>query len=106
GSLTAVSTNVANGATLNIGSTGILTSPVTAVAGSALVVNGRINGNVANAGAASGSGTVNGSFTNSGSLSPGNSPGIFHIINGPFTQTSTGTLNIDLTPSNVAGTGY
>ena len=32
--------------------------------------------------------------------------GIFRVVNGPFTQTATGTLNIDLTPSNVAGTGY
>ena len=60
-----------------------------------------------NAGAASGTGTVTGAFTNSGSLSPGNGgTGIFRVVNGPFTQTASGTLNINLTPSGVAGTGY
>src|SRR5437870_2580157 len=75
--------------------------------GSTLIINGSEVGAVTNAGAASGTGTVTGAFTNSGSLSPGNGgTGIFRVVNGPFTQTASGTLNINLTPSGVAGTGY
>ncbi|MBL0114347.1 MAG: autotransporter outer membrane beta-barrel domain-containing protein [Sphingomonadales bacterium] len=40
-----------------------------------------------------------------GTVAPGNSPGILNI-DGSFTQTATGTLAIELTPSAVAGTGY
>src|SRR5439155_4540377 len=99
--------SVGNGGTLNVLSGGALTGAVTAVAGSSTVINGAVIGNVTNAGALSGTGTVTGAFTNSGSLSPGNGgTGIFRVVNGPFTQTASGTLNIDLTPSGTAGTGY
>src|SRR5438270_804252 len=99
--------SVASGGTLNVLSGGALTGAVAAAAGSTTVINGTVTGNVTNAGAASGTGTVTGAFTNSATLSPGNGgPGIFHVVNGPFTQTATGSLNIDLTPSGVAGTGY
>lgn len=56
-------------------------------------------------GTLSGTGTINGSVTNSGGqVSPGSSPGIL-TINGNYTQSPTGTLNIEiagLTP----GSGY
>jgi autotransporter-associated beta strand protein len=100
-------TSVNSGGTLNVLSGGALTGTVTAAAGSSTIINGTVTGNVTNAGATSGTGTVTGAFTNSGSLSPGNTGiGIFHVVNGPFTQTAAGTLNINLTPSGVAGTGY
>src|SRR6185312_17034287 len=89
------------------GSTGALTSPVTADAGSTTIVDGMITGDVTNAGAISGSGTVTGALTNNGSLSPGgNATGIFTVAGGPLTLTGTSTLNIQLTPSGTPGTGY
>jgi autotransporter-associated beta strand protein len=108
GGLTATGATIDNGGTLTVGTTGTLTSPVTAAAGSSAVINGTVTGDVTNAGALSGSGTVTGAVSNSGSLSPGGTgtTGIFNVVNGPFTQTAAGTLNIDLTPSGVAGTGY
>lgn len=98
-------TTVASGATLNVASTGDLTSNVTGLAGSFTKINGVVTGDVANAGTLSGAGLVNGTVTNSGTFGPGNSPGIF-TINGSFVQTATGTLAIELTPSAVPGTGY
>nr|NUR37703.1 hypothetical protein [Sphingomonas sp.] len=106
GSLTALATDVASGATLNVATGGALTSPVTAVAGSTSIVNGTVTGDFTNAGTLSGNGTVVGALTNSGTLSPGNSPGIFHVVNGPLTLTGTSNLIIQLTPSAVPGTGY
>ena len=97
--------SVASGATLNVLSAGALTGGVTGAAGSGTIVNGIITGDVSNAGTLSGAGTVVGNVVNSGTLAPGNSPGIFNI-NGSFTQTSTGVLAIQVTPSTVAGTGY
>ncbi|MEG3154478.1 autotransporter domain-containing protein [Sphingomonas sp. RB1R13] len=106
GDLTSATTTVASAATLNVATTGALTSAVTAAAGSMTKVNGSITGNVANAGALSGTGTVNGTLTNSGTVSPGNAGiGILNV-NGAFVQTGTGTLAVDLTTSGVAGTGY
>jgi outer membrane autotransporter protein len=104
---TAAPSTAASGGTLNIATGGTLTGGVNAASGSTLIINGSEVGAVTNAGAASGTGMVTGAFTNSGSLSPGNDgTGIFGVVNGPFTQTASGTLNIDLTPSGVAGTGY
>ncbi len=99
--------SVASGATLNVASGGALTGAVTGAAGSNTVVNGTVTGAVANAGTLTGTGLVVGAVTNSGTLNPGTAgtTGIFRIT-GPFTQTATGTLAIDVTPSAVAGTGY
>ncbi|TXH25628.1 MAG: autotransporter domain-containing protein, partial [Elusimicrobia bacterium] len=96
---------VASAATLNVLASGALTGDVTGAAGSFTVVNGLVTGNVANAGRLSGAGTIVGAVTNSGTLAPGNSPGIL-TIDGSLTQTATGTLAIELTPTAVAGTGY
>ncbi|MCY7287146.1 MAG: autotransporter domain-containing protein, partial [Cryobacterium sp.] len=105
GALTALSTSVASGATLDVLVGGALTSAVTGAAGSFTRVNGTVTGNVTNAGTLSGTGTVVGNVVNSGILSPGNSPGIFNIV-GSFTQTAAGTLAIEVTPLAVPGTGY
>jgi len=47
-----------------------------------------------------GSGVINGNVVNSGIVSPGNSPGVL-TINGNFTQTSNGTLLIELASTSV-----
>ena len=99
-------TSVASGATLSIGATGNLTSEVVGTGGSITRVNGTITGNVANAGALSGTGTVAGTLTNSGTLAPGNGGAGILNINGSFVQTAGGTLAISLSPSAVSGTGY
>ncbi|WP_298282979.1 autotransporter domain-containing protein, partial [Acidocella sp.] len=52
-----------------------------------------------------GHGSIDGNVTNGGVVEPGGSIGIL-TINGNYTQTSGGTLNIEVTPSAVAGTGY
>ncbi|WP_219893696.1 beta strand repeat-containing protein [Aquisediminimonas profunda] len=96
---------VASAATLNVLTGGALTGDVTGAAGSFTVVNGLVTGNVGNAGRLSGAGTIVGAVTNSGTVAPGNSPGIL-TIDGSYTQTATGTLAIELTPTAVAGTGY
>ena len=105
---TGAATTVANGGTLTVATGGALTGGIAGAAGSTLVINGNETGAVTNAGTASGTGTVTGAFTNSGQLYPGTNgtTGIFNVVNGPFTQTSTGTLNIDLTPTATPGTGY
>ena len=59
---TAAASTVGSGGTLNIATGGTLTGGVTAASGSTLVINGSEVGNVANAGAASGTGTVTGSL--------------------------------------------
>src|SRR5262249_5935653 len=46
-------------------------------------------------GTLSGSGTIQGSVTNAATVSPGSPLGVL-LVNGAYTQTSTGTLNIDL----------
>ena len=69
-----------SGATLDVLSSGALAGDVTAASGATTIVNGTVTGNVANAGALSGTGTVVGAVTNSGTLSPGNnSLGIFSV---------------------------
>jgi autotransporter-associated beta strand protein len=52
-----------------------------------------------------GHGTVGGNVSNGGIVEPGGSIGIL-TINGNYTQTSAGLLNIEVTPSAVAGIGY
>ncbi len=70
-------------------------------------IDGTITGDVANGAGSTinGTGTINGNVTNDGTLSPGHSPGIFNI-NGSLTQSASGTLSVDLTPTATAGTGY
>lgn len=46
------------------------------------------------------SGLINGNVTNNGTVNPGNSPGTLSI-NGDFTQTSSGTLQIEIASSSV-----
>ena len=104
GTLTAPTT-VASAATLDVLTGGALVGSVTGAAGSTTRVNGVVTGSVDNAGTLGGAGTINGTLTNSGNLRPGNSPGII-TVNGAFVQTATGTLNAELTPVAVAGTGY
>ncbi|MEJ7590081.1 MAG: hypothetical protein WKF77_00880 [Planctomycetaceae bacterium] len=48
-----------------------------------------------------GNATVGGQLSNQGNLSPGNSPGIV-TVNGNYTQTSSGTLNIEIAGTNPA----
>ena len=57
------------------------------------------------AGTLRGHGTIDGNVVNNGVVFPGGSMGIL-TVNGNFTQTSGGTLNIEITPSTVAGTGF
>lgn len=99
--------SVASGAALNVATEGALTGAVTAAAGSNTIVNGTVTGALANAGTLTGTGPVVGAVTNSGTLNPGTAGtiGIFQIT-GPFMQTSSGTLAIDVTPTGLAGTGY
>ena len=73
---------------------------------------GTLNGNLANeAGATAilgGSGVINGNVSNSGTLSTGGALGVMRI-NGDFTQSATGTLKTEVTPTggkSAAGTGY
>jgi fibronectin-binding autotransporter adhesin len=60
---------------------------------------------VASGGTLRGHGTIDGNVTNDGVVFPGGSIGVL-TVNGNFTQTSGGTLNIEITPSTVAGTGF
>ncbi len=105
GTYAALTATAASGATLDVGATGDLAADVTGATGSTIRVNGIVTGDIASAGTLTGAGTVVGNVTSSGMLSPGNSPGIL-TVNGSFTQTSTGILNIEITPTATAGTGY
>jgi fibronectin-binding autotransporter adhesin len=108
GIYTSPTSSVASGATLNVLSSGALTGDLMAASGATTIVNGMVTGNVANAGALSGTGTVLGAITNSGTLSPGNnSIGIFNV-GGSYAQTAASTLAIQVTPAAapVAGTNY
>ena len=114
GIYTTASNSVAGGATLEVRdrpqasplNAGMLVGNVVASAGSTMIVNGTVYGNIASAGALSGTGTVNGVLTNTGILNTGNAgTGIFQV-NGSYVQSPTGVLAVDITPNNVAGTGY
>jgi len=48
--------------------------------------------------------TIGGNVTNSGRVAPGNSPGII-VINGDYTQTATGNLEIEIRQSETPGGG-
>jgi len=60
-----------------------------------VIVNGLLKGSLASAGFLGGSGIVQGNVTSSGTVAPGNSPGTL-TIGGNFTQTSAGTLEIQI----------
>jgi fibronectin-binding autotransporter adhesin len=103
-----------NGGELALTSTGVIgsggASATTIASGADLRVNGTLYGAVVNNGTLNGSGTIVGNVINNAILSPGNSPGIM-TITGNYTQTSTGTLAVDIhagaTPATpVAGTDY
>ncbi|MBC8138843.1 MAG: hypothetical protein H8F28_23435, partial [Fibrella sp.] len=89
---------VFSGATLNFGG-------FAPVAGATIVNNGTIIGlpggglQIGPGGSAGGSGSFGGGLTNGGAVSPGNSPGTL-TIQGDYTQTATGALNIE-----IGGTG-
>ncbi len=83
--------------TTDLTGTSVYTGPTT-VEGGALLVNGAITtGSVAvlNGGLLGGGGTIYSNVVNSGIVSPGNSPGTL-TISGNYTQTSTGTLLIQV----------
>lgn len=106
GTYVTTANTVASGATLNVGEAGDLTGDVAAALGSTAIINGLVTGNVTSDGDLSGTGTVAGALINSGTLSPGNNDiGIFNV-DGSFAQTSTGVLEIEITPLDVAGIGY
>jgi hypothetical protein len=73
-------------------------------AAASLAVGGLVN---ILAGTLSGSGTVNGNVRNAGQFSPGDAgvPGVL-TINGNYTQTAHGTLNIEISGTTTAGTDY
>ncbi|MGH7086055.1 MAG: autotransporter domain-containing protein, partial [Acetobacteraceae bacterium] len=52
-----------------------------------------------------GHGTIGGSVSNAGAVAPGGSIGIL-TVNGNYVQSTAGSLNIEVTPSAVPGTGY
>ncbi len=75
--------------------TNATTAPIDLQAG-ALLFNGGLGTTTIAAGALlGGNGTIAGNLTNSGTLSPGASPGTINV-SGNYTQTSTGTLIIEL----------
>ncbi len=87
------------------------------LSGGLVIINGQLRANsldIQNGGAFLGSGriktVVDGnlgtfSFTNAGKLIPGNSPGAL-TIDGDYTQTETGILEIELSGTGTAGTDY
>jgi hypothetical protein len=75
--------------------------------GGSTVVNGTLaaNNTVAiNAGSLSGAGTINANVINGGTVTPGDAPAIL-TVNGTYTQTSTGALDIQI-GGTTAGSGY
>ena len=52
-----------------------------------------------------GHGTIGGSVSNGGNVQPGGTVGIL-TVTGNYTQSSAGTLTIEITPAATAGTGY
>jgi outer membrane autotransporter protein len=108
GTLTSPNNAVVAGTTFSVFAAGGLLGNLNGAAGSTLIVNGTVTGNVTNASSLSGTGTVNGAVTNSGTLSPGNGGIAIFNVNGSYAQTSTGTLAIQLVSAAapVAGTHY
>ena len=86
-SLAAATTSNASGATLTI-PTGKIVGPLS------ITSSGTLNG----------IGTIAGNLTNAATVAPGNSPGII-TVNGNYSQTSTGDLNIEIGGTTV-GTQY
>lgn len=76
--------------------TGTLQGDVFKDGAGTLIVDGRVVGDAeVRAGTLGGHGTVSGDLVNRATVSPGNSPGALHV-GGNFTQTSTGTLRIEI----------
>ena len=86
-------TTVTSG-TLNV--TGSLSGSITN--SNIMTLNGTLVGNlINNAGATlSGTGTVIGALTNHGNFNPGNSPGTFNVVGGPFTNAPGSTLTVEV----------
>ena len=99
-------TTVTSG-TLNV--TGSLSGSITN--SNIMTLNGTLVGNLINNGGATlkGTGTVIGALTNHGNFNPGNSPGTFNVVGGPFTNAPGSTLTVEVaSPSSydkVAVTG-
>src|SRR5262249_1099399 len=76
--------------------TGGMTVNTLNVSGGTLNINGPLEGNlVVTGGTVFGASTISGNVTNSATISPGSSPGIL-TINGDYTQTASGVLNIEI----------
>lgn len=76
----------------------------TTVSGGTLVINGSITSDVDNSGTLNGTGTITGNVSGNGNFSPGNSPGIMHIV-GNLTPTGTVTFEVN-SIWTTAGTHY
>jgi hypothetical protein len=91
---------IATGATLTVSGSYTQTAGTTTVDGT-LTPTGSVS---IQAGLLAGSGTVHANVTNAATVGPGDSPGIL-TINGTYTQTSAGALNIEI-GGTTAGTGF
>jgi hypothetical protein len=71
------------------------TGVTTTVDGTLTVNNSFFGGVFLNGGLLNGGGTINGNVTNAAELRPGDAPGVL-TINGNYTQTSAGTLDVEI----------
>jgi hypothetical protein len=95
GSLTNAGTMSAAGGNVTVsGSSFTNTGTVSVASGQTFSVSGSPLTN-ASGGVITGSGTIAGAVSNSGSVSPGSSPGTL-TISGNYTQTASGTLNVEI----------
>ena len=102
-------TSYNNGGVLN--NSGNWTGAIVNAAGT-FINTGTLNGNLTNAAGATArlgaAGVINGNVSNSGTLSANGAIGMMSV-NGNYTQSSSGTLKIEVTPTggkSAAGTGY
>ena len=96
--VTVNNTFTVSGGTLSVGGDWNVAGKFEQTAGSTVLTGGSLlagGGVVIAGGVLSGSGTVNGDVVNAGHLSPGAGAGTFNI-NGAYTQTATGTLDIEI----------
>jgi hypothetical protein len=86
-----------NTGTIEVHTGTLYISSLTQTSGSTLLTGGSLSGNLTfTGGTLSGSGIINGAVINDGAIvSPGTSPGLI-TINGSYTQTSAGTLTVEL----------
>jgi RHS repeat-associated protein len=118
---TAGSFTVQNGANVNVAASAFTNAGMVVVgSGSTLTTAGSytqssgstaVNGTLAsggtvavNGGVLNGAGTVQGNVVNAAQITPGNAPGVL-MITGNYTQTSAGTLNIEI-GGTTPGSGY